>query len=71
MLRERFAETHAEENKQYKKIGDAKVESVNPIWIVFTALRSRGCMMAWKDKTIDQQKNVAFNSKPRFNKFLA
>jgi hypothetical protein len=36
-------------------------------YIMFTALPARGFMMAWKDKTIGEQKNVAFNSKPGFN----
>ena len=61
-------QTQAEENKQYQKIGDARVESVNTICIMFTTLPSRGFVMEWKDNTIGQQKNVAFNSKPRFNR---
>jgi hypothetical protein len=36
-------------------------------YIMFTALPARGFMMAWKDKTIGEQKKVAFNSKPGFN----
>jgi hypothetical protein len=54
-------------NELHRKIYIVRTTFIRFQYIMFTALPTRGFMMAWKDNTIGEQKNVAFNSQPGFN----